>query len=448
MEIKQFEDKSLAHYSYAIISNKKMAVIDPARDPRPYYDYAKENKAILTTVIETHPHADFVSSHLEMQETQGAQVYCSKITGAGYPHLTLDEGQFIQLEKVRLKAWNTPGHSPDSITIILEDEHGKDLAAFTGDTLFIGDCGRPDLREEAGNIKQKREEQSRQMYHSLKKFSTLADDVVIYPAHGSGSLCGRSLSERPSNTLGKERAYNWCLQPMGEEEFVAALKEQQPHIPLYFSYDVAINTAGAPPFLYSTEKVNLLEPITDWEGAEKLEQDVVVIDTRDHEKFKDAHLANSINIQDKEPFETWLGSIVAPNTPFYLAADTETALQTLIRRAAKIGYEPFIKHAFVLDFGTKNELQLNLADFRANPDDYTIIDVRNEGEAKTEIFNNSINIPLPVLKDRIGEISTQKPLIVHCASGYRSAIGSSILSREIGDKVQVFDLNEAVNEFK
>ncbi len=448
MEIKQFEDKSLAHYSYAVVSKGEMAVIDPARDPKPYYDYAEENNATLTTVIETHPHADFVSSHLEIRETQGAQIYCSKRLGAEYPHLTLDEGQFIPLGKVKLKAWNTPGHSPDSITIILENERGKDVAAFTGDTLFIGDCGRPDLREEAGNIKQKREEQSRQMYHSLQKFLTLDDEVVIYPAHGSGSLCGRSLSEKPSNTMGKEKTYNWCLQSMTEDEFVAAINEQQPHIPLYFTYDVAINTAGAPPFLYSIEKVNLLEPVTDWEGAEKLEQEVVVIDTRDHQQFKDSHLENSINIQDKEPFETWLGTVIAPYTPFYLAADTNASLQALIRRVAKIGYEPFIKHAFVLDFGTKNELRLDLTDFRANPDDYTIVDVRNEGETKKKIFSDSINVPLPSLKDRIGEISLNKPVVVHCASGFRSAIGSSILSQQIGDKVQVFDLSEAVNEFK
>jgi glyoxylase-like metal-dependent hydrolase (beta-lactamase superfamily II)/rhodanese-related sulfurtransferase len=447
MEIKQFEDKNLAHYSYAIICKEKMVIIDPERDLRPYYDFAKENNAKITAVIETHPHADFISSHLEIHETTGVTIFCSKLLGAQYPHQTLDEGQFIQLGEVKLKAWNTLGHSPDSISIILEDEGGKDVAAFTGDTLFIGDCGRPDLREKAGNIQQKREEQSRQMYHSLKKFLTLNDDVIIYPAHGSGSLCGRSMSDQSSNTIGNEKFYNWCLQPMGEDEFATALNEHQPYVPLYFSYDVDLNSKGAPPFIQSIEKVNIIQPVSDQESADKINQQILVVDTRDDEAFKRSHLENSVNIQNNGPFETWLGSIVAPFTPFYLAAENEKTLRSLIRRMAKIGYEPFIELAFVLNFGSKSEPHIDLNDLRSHTENYQIVDVRNEEEAKNSGFKNSLNIPLHSLKDRLNEIPKQKPVVVHCASGYRSAIGSSILRDELKDDVKVFDLGEAIKQF-
>ena len=168
MEIKQFEDKNLAHYSYAILSKGEIALIDPARDPKPYYDFASDNQAKIKAVIETHPHADFASSHLEIHHTTGATIYVSKLLGAEYPHQAFDEGDTIRLGEVTLKALNTPGHSPDSISIVLEDEKEKDRAVFSGDTLFIGDCGRPDLREQAGSITMAKKELAVKMYHSLR----------------------------------------------------------------------------------------------------------------------------------------------------------------------------------------------------------------------------------------------------------------------------------------
>ncbi|MGH2643883.1 MAG: MBL fold metallo-hydrolase, partial [Chitinophagaceae bacterium] len=257
MIIKQFEDQNLSHYSYAIIDSDKMAVIDPARDPQPYYDFAAENDAAITAVIETHPHADFVSSHLEIHQATGAEIYSSKLLGAKYPQHPFDEGQFFSLGKLKFTAWNTPGHSPDSITVILQNDKGKDIAAFTGDTLFIGDCGRPDLREKAGNIHQNREELASQMFHSLKKFHTLNDEVIVYPAHGSGSLCGKNISSESSNTIGREKEYNWCLQPMEEHEFLKALLDEQPFIPKYFGYNVEQNVKGSLSYFESIAKVNI-----------------------------------------------------------------------------------------------------------------------------------------------------------------------------------------------
>src|SRR5665647_3837180 len=181
MEIKQFEDKNLAHYSYAIISKGEVAVIDPARNPQPYYDFAKEHNAKITTVIETHPHADFVSSHLEIHNTTGATIYVSKLLGAEYIHETFDDDDAIVLGSITLKALDTPGHSPDSISIVAIDENGKEQAVFTGDTLFIGDCGRPDLREKAGAITVAKAALAKQMYYSLRdKLMSLPNGVLVY----------------------------------------------------------------------------------------------------------------------------------------------------------------------------------------------------------------------------------------------------------------------------
>jgi hydroxyacylglutathione hydrolase len=191
MIVHQFYDKGLAHASYAIIRSGKMVVIDPARNPQPYYDFATLHNADITGVIETHPHADFVSSHLEIHQTTGAVIYVSKLAGAEYPHESFDDGDVIKLDDIKLKAINTPGHSPDSICILLEDEKGKDCAVFTGDTLFAGDVGRPDLRENAGNITAKKEELARQMYHSTR------EKLMILPA----KRCNRLPGTRPRLAL-------------------------------------------------------------------------------------------------------------------------------------------------------------------------------------------------------------------------------------------------------
>ncbi|MBA9079056.1 MBL fold metallo-hydrolase [Rufibacter quisquiliarum] len=261
MKIQQFEDKGLAHYSYAILSEcqKEIVLVDPARNPQQYYDYAQEHDAQIVGVIETHPHADFVSSHLEIHEKTGATIYAHSLVGADYPHQAFDEGAVLEIGKVKLKSLHTPGHSPDSISVVLEHE-GKDKAVFTGDTLFIGDVGRPDLRENAGNLTAKREELARQMYHSTReKLMKLADDVVVYPAHGAGTLCGKALSEANSSTIGDEKFSNPALKEMTEDQFVTYLTADQPFIPKYFGYDVGLNKQGAPNYQQSVQAVKRLE---------------------------------------------------------------------------------------------------------------------------------------------------------------------------------------------
>jgi hydroxyacylglutathione hydrolase len=444
MKIQQFEDKGLAHFAYAILSEEKkeIVLVDPARNPKPYYEYAQANDAKIVGVIETHPHADFVSSHLEIHEATGATIYVSKMVGADYPHQAFDEGDVIELGEVKLKALHTPGHSPDGISIVAE-EGGKDKAVFTGDTLFIGDVGRPDLREKAGNMTAKREELARQMYHSTReKLMKLDDDVIVYPAHGSGSLCGKALSDAQSSSIGAEKIGNYALQPMSEDEFVDVLLEDQPFIPKYFGYDVDMNKKGAPAYQPSFKDVKRLEK--NYEPG----QGNLVVDGRPQQQFKQGHIKGAINIQDGTKFETWLGSIVGPDEKYYLVANTEEALNELIEKAAKIGYELNIAGAFVFDKqGGEASKTFNKESFNAGQDDFTIVDIRNTSEVKTgSFFNNAISIPLPELRERASEIPADKPVVVHCAGGYRSAAGSSILESMLS--VEVLDMSEAVNELK
>ncbi|HSI90001.1 MAG TPA: MBL fold metallo-hydrolase, partial [Adhaeribacter sp.] len=374
-KIHQFEDKGLAHYSYAILSEGEVALVDPARDPQPYFEFATLHDAVIVAVIETHPHADFVSSHLEIATTKEATVYTSKLTGADYPHTTFDDGDSFKLGNVTLHAINTPGHSPDSITVLLKDENGKEVTAFTGDTLFIGDVGRPDLRENVGNLTAKRDDLARQMYHSTReKLMTLPDDVQVYPSHGAGSLCGKGLSSANVSTIGAEKMSNSALQEMTEEEFVKFLTGDQPFVPKYFGYDVELNKKGAPDYHPSVKAVPRLQAVCE------IKKDALIVDTRPQTAFRKGHLPGAINLMDGLKFETWLGSVVGPEEKYYLiAADAET-LEKLIAKTAKIGYEQNNESAIVAEtIGEETSPETDTEAFKANPDAFTIVDIRNTG---------------------------------------------------------------------
>ncbi|EDM36136.1 Rhodanese-like protein [Pedobacter sp. BAL39] len=445
MIIEQFEDKYLSHYSYAILSNseKKVILIDPARNPQPYYDFAAKHGATIVGVIETHPHADFVSSHLEIHMTTSAKIYSHTLTGVSYPQTPFDEGAEIVLGELKLKSIHTPGHSPDSICIILE-QNGNDKAVFTGDTLFIGDCGRPDLRESVGNLTAKRDELAAQMYYSLReKLMALEDEVLVYPAHGSGSLCGRALSHDNLSTIGRERIMNWALQPMDEAQFVKELNTDQPFVPKYFGFDVELNRIGASEYEDQLDKISVMQQ------PPELDPEVLIVDTRPEKEFKKGHLPNSVNIMNGMKFETWLGSVVNPGERFYLAASTPEELDELISRSASIGYEAYIQAAFVAIKGPAKILEMPLLQFRYHPDDFTIVDVRNETEVRDNpIFSDVLHIPLAALRERIGEIPLTKPVAIHCAGGYRSAAGSSIVNALVGNQIQVYDFGESILDYR
>lgn len=343
-----------------------------------------------------------------------------------------------------MKAHNTPGHSPDSICILAEGENGKNHAVFTGDTLFIGDVGRPDLRENSGNVSAKREELARQMYQTTRGFiMKLEKDVIVYPAHGAGSLCGKNLSSALSSTIGKELEENDALRDMLEDTFLKILLEDLPFVPKYFGYNVHLNKEGAGNF---EENVKAIPKFT---RAPTLEEGILLIDSRPQSIFKKGHMRNSINLMDGLKFETWLGSILAPDEPFYLLAENKEILDILIRKAAKIGYEKNIRAAFTSfdDRQKKVSLTLDLGAFKADTNAFTIVDIRNASElTEKEFFKNAMSIPLPELRERAGEVPIDKPVVVHCAGGYRSAAGTSILEKELPN-AKVYDLGEAIANF-
>ncbi|MAP80776.1 MAG: MBL fold metallo-hydrolase [Aequorivita sp.] len=446
MKIKQFEYKPLAHFSYAIISDGKMALVDPERNPIQYYKYAEENDAKIVAVFETHPHADFVSSHLQIHKETGATLYCSEKTGAEYPHQTFDDGDKVSMGSVTFSARNTPGHSPDSVTIIAKDENKT--ALFTGDTLFVGDVGRPDLREKAGHMKAKREELAKMMYDTIQnKFTDLPDTAYVYPAHGAGSLCGKGMSaDATSSTLGNERMGNWAFKNQTEEQFVAHLLDSQPFIPHYFGYNVDINKDGAANLRASLGKI-------DYQLAnDKSTKNALIVDIRDEAAFKENHLEGSINIMavsENSKFETWLGSIVKPDEKFHLVVDSIENAETILHRTAKIGYESNVLSVLTLS-STKHQesSNFNVEEFKKNTANYTIVDIRNASEvSEGKIFDDALAIPLHELRENVAKIPTEKPIVVHCAGGYRSAAGASILEKELQTK-NVFDLSDDVNDFK
>lgn len=444
MKIKQFNDEALSHYSYAIESKGKMALVDPSRDPMQYYKYAEEQNAEIVAVFETHPHADFVSSHLQISKETDAVIYASKLLGAEYEHKSFDDGDSFKMGEINFEAINTPGHSPDSITIVAKE--GIETILFTGDTLFIGDVGRPDLRENAGNMKAKCVELAKDMYHTINnKYTDLPDEAIVYPAHGAGSLCGKNMSSDPSSTLGNERQGNWAFRDQTENEFIEEILKDQPFIPSYFGYNVDVNKKGA-------INVNKAKGAILRLNVSELDSSVIIVDVRHQEKFKKAHLDNSINIMASSPkqkFETWLGSIIEPNEAFHLVVDSVEDIDDLLNRIVKIGYEKQLKEIVTLsDSVSKKSDVLDLEHFKKNQDQYTIVDIRNESEIEDgKIFESALASPLNNLRDNLKDIPADRPIVVHCAGGYRSAAGSSILENKFKD-TKIYDLSDAIKDFE
>lgn len=444
MKVKQFKDSSLAHYSYAVVSEGEMALIDPSRNPLQYYLYAEEENARIVAVFETHPHADFVSSHAQIQEQTGAKIFVSKLLGADYGHESFDEGDSFKMGKISFRAINTPGHSPDSITIVAEAD--KQTLLFTGDTLFIGDVGRPDLRENVGNMKAKRVDLAKKMFHTMQnKFEDLPDGALVYPAHGAGSLCGKNMSSESSSTLGNERKYNWAFQDQSEALFVENILKDQPFIPHYFGFNVDLNKAGAENVQQAKAAVNLKLLVNE------LEEGIPVVDARDEKSFKMGHLPNSINIMarsESDKYETWLGAIIRPHEPFYLVVASVGDVRELLERTAKIGYEKQLEAIVTLSPNiSKTSDMLDLEDFEKHQNNYTIVDIRNVGEVESKkIFEKAITIPLHELRERVEEVPTDKSVVVHCAGGYRSSAGSSILKNQFPE-TKIFDLSDNIKKF-
>lgn len=433
MEIKRFYLSCLAHASYLIHDGGEAAVIDPQRDVSLYLEEASELGVRLRWVIETHLHADFVSGHLELAARSGATICIGAGSGALFPHLSLNDGDELRLGAATLRALATPGHTEESICVLAFE--GRDsqapLAVFSGDTLFIGDVGRPDL-----SPTRTPQELAALLYDSLhQKLLTLPDETLVYPAHGAGSLCGRQMSSDSSSTIGKERRFNYALQPATREQFVSLLTAEMPPRPEYFQNEVAQNRAGAA----SLEELPPVRALHPDDAVALQSSGAVILDTRPPEKFGASHLPGSINIALSGQFASWVARLLGTETSLVLVAEDDAAQQEARIRLARVGVEKVAGAlaggilAWVDSGKTTHSIdQISALDaaewLESNPATTTLLDVREPAERASGAFiPGSISIPLPDLQKRLDELDRAQTILVHCQGGYRSAIAASIL---------------------
>jgi glyoxylase-like metal-dependent hydrolase (beta-lactamase superfamily II)/rhodanese-related sulfurtransferase len=438
--LKQYYLGCLAHASYLIADRVSghAAVIDPQRDVEQYLADAQEHGCEIAHVFLTHMHADFIAGHLELRDRVGATIHLGAQASAEYAFTPMGDGDEVRLGDVRLSVLQTPGHSPESISILVFDpEHGNDrpYAVLTGDTLFIGDVGRPDLRASLG---WSADRLASMLYDSLHdKLVPLPDDTLVYPAHGAGSLCGKNLSTDTVSTMGVQRHYNYALQPMSRERFIEIVTADQPDTPAYFTYDAVLNSRERPTL--DDALARGLQPLSLEQLLNVVQDGAQLLDTRDQADFEGAHIRGAVNIGLGGSFATWCGTILDHARPVVLVAEPgrETEAAT---RLGRIGFDTVagylaggmqqLDHAHELVERTERITAGSAAEQLAGPAPPLLIDVRTTREWSDAHIDGAVNLPLAQLAERVGTLPTDQPLIVHCASGYRSAIATSLLRRE------------------
>ncbi len=437
MYFKQFYLGCLAHASYLIGSDGEAAVVDPQRDVDQYIKEADANGLKIKYVIETHLHADFVSGHRELAARTGAEIVFSEKAGATFPHRAVREGDEITIGKLVLRIIETPGHTPESVSVLVIDTEvsPQPRKVFTGDTLFIGDVGRPDLAGGRGYTPQM---MAGMMYDSLhQKLLQLSDDVEVYPAHGAGSMCGRNISKQTSSTIGEQKILNYALKPMSKDEFIRMMTSELPAAPAYFSRDAEINRQGAAP-LAALPKPAALSPL---EVAELISQGYVVLDVRSAAEFGAAHVPGSINIGLGGQFAIWAASLISLQSPIVIIADSETKVDEAQMRLARVGIES--AHSYLrggMDAWREAGLEMavvpqitvdQLNDLIASQTDFQVLDVRRPPEYTSGHVPGAIAEPLSNLKERVPilELEPSKLTAVICAGGYRSSAATSILQQ-------------------
>ena len=430
MKFKQFYLGCLAHASYYLGSETEAAIIDPQRDVGQYLAEAEANNQQIKYVIETHSHADFVSGHLELAEKTGAEIVYGQRANTQFPTHKVKDGDQLTVGKIKLKFFETPGHTPEGICILAESAN-ETAKLFTGDTLFIGDVGRPDLIGSKGFTAK---EMAGFLYDSLhEKIMPLPDETEIYPAHGAGSLCGKSLSKETWSTLLNQKQFNYALQPMTKEEFVKIVGESQPEVPAYFPKSAAKNLEG------SKSLADLVKPVA-FSSAEIENFDGVVLDVRQNSDFGAAHIPNSINIGLGGQFASWAGTLVTIGTPIAIVAETETQVEEAFMRLARVGIETVKGFILIKDFaGDTNEIEQLLVEevqSLTETEKYLqFVDVRRVAEYEGGHVPRTFNIPLDILPKEIDKLNPKTPTYVICQSGYRSSLGTSILENAGFSKV-------------
>jgi glyoxylase-like metal-dependent hydrolase (beta-lactamase superfamily II)/rhodanese-related sulfurtransferase len=435
MFFKQFYLGCLAQASYMVGAGGEAAVVDPRRDIDIYLEEAQREGLRIRHVIETHLHADFVSGHRELAARTGAQIYFGAKAAAQFPHAAVEDGAEIAFGDVILRILETPGHTPESVSILVIDRSKSETpqAVLTGDTLFIGDVGRPDLL----GAKMSAQELAGLLYDSLHgKLLKLPDSVAVYPAHGAGSLCGRNISSETSSTIGEQRRFNYALQPMPRQDFVRMMTADLPEAPAYFGRDARLNREG-PGSLSDLPKPEPLSPA----AVEKLRGDgAVLLDTRPSAQYGVSHIPGSISIGLSGQFASWAGTLLRPETPLVLVTEDAQSVEEAQTRLARVGLEnvagylaggilawhqegrPLAKMEQV----NAEELYSRLSE--ASPGQ--LVDVRRPGEWQAGHVAAAIHIPLHELARDAARLDRGSAVALICATGYRSTIAASVLERE------------------
>ena len=438
MILKQFYLGCLAHASYLIgdETTREAVVVDPQRDIDQYLAFAGEHGLEIRHVILTHFHADFLAGHLELRARTGARIYLGAAARAEYDFSPLHDGDAIELGGIRLVALETPGHTAESISILVYDlakSSQKPHAVLTGDTLFVGDVGRPDLRVALG---WSATDLGGRLYDSLRdKLLTLPDESLVYPAHGAGSLCGKALGSETFTTVGEQRRSNYALQPMTKAAFVDLVLADQPDAPAYFVYDGVLNTKERQTLDEALARE--LKPLTLDRVLELQAEGAQLLDTRDATEFGAAHLVGSINIGLGGQYATWAGTILSREQPIVIIANPGAERESALR-LGRIGFDHV---AGYLQGGvaslerrpdltrTTKRLSPSLASELMAKGEVVPVDVRTPAERDTKRIPDSVALPLTRLGDRLNELPKDRPLLVYCAGGYRSSIAASLLER-------------------
>jgi len=420
----QFYLPCLAHASYLIGSNGECAIVDPQRDVDQYIAEADRRGMTIRYIIETHLHADFVSGHRELAARTGAEIVFGAAADAQFAHRAVNDGDVLQVGDVELRALATPGHTPESISWLIVEE-GRPLKVLTGDTLFIGDVGRPDLAGARGFTSQ---QMAAQLYDSLNtKLLTLPDDVEVWPAHGAGSACGRNISKETSSTIGVQRKTNYALQPMSRQEFVNMMTTDVAEPPPYFSRDAEINRLGARPL------ADIEAPALSAQNVrERMQHGAVILDVRESDAFAAGHLPGAINIGLGGQYASWAGTLLSPDDRIIIVADSEERSREAGMRLARVGMENVdgwleggVLAWNAAGFACAQLPQMSVAELHEAKS--RVLDVRRPGEFADGHVPDAINIPLSELPRRIAEVG--EPFAVICAGGYRSSAAASILAR-------------------